>query len=122
MTDNLLSPDRPIEIAGQTYTLCGSLKALKGIQEAMDTEILQFLVLKLSTLSFDRLAKVISIAIEAGAAKSPDLATIETAIVDEIGIMNARSIVGEWLVLATTPKKDREKKALELASLLSQTR
>ena len=65
------------------------------------------------------MARIIAIGIEAGDQTPPALEAIEQAIVDDIGIVNARKIVGQWLLLATTPKSERATAARMLEESLA---
>jgi hypothetical protein len=122
MTDHLVTPEKTIEIAGKTYTLDGGFKALKAIQHATEIEILRFIKHEVASYPFDKLARVIAIGIQHSGQSAPPLESIEQAIVDDIGISEARFIVMEWLIIATSPKAERQKKALELAEMYAKTK
>jgi hypothetical protein len=114
MPDFQITPDQTIEIAGHTYTLDGSFKTLKDIQTATKTEIIKY-INGLWESPFEQMAKVIDIGIRNAQQNPPLLPTIEQAIVEEIGIIQAREKLMTWLGLAVTPKAEREKKAKRLA-------
>ena len=108
MTEHLLSPDRSIEIASTTYKLSGGLPALKAIQEKFERDILLVVADVMQfKLWFTDLAIVIRLGIVAAGETPPELEVIEAAVVEDIGINQTSHLVMEWLVAATSPKKER---------------
>lgn len=114
MTDYLVSPEYTLEIGGKPYTLDGSIGTLKAIQHHFKKDILDVLT-ELAGMRFDEHAEIIRLGIGQAA---PPLEVIEQSIVDDIGITETRWHLQAWLVMAVTPKRDREKKAKEVAELL----
>lgn len=101
----MMSPDRPVTIGGQTYTLDGSFRTLKAIQTVTGKDVLDVLVDAIQGKHrFDDLANLIRLGIEGSGQQAPDIAEIE----QEIGIRQAAELVMEWLMAATSPKRDRE--------------
>lgn len=107
---DLSSPDRRVTIGGKEYTLDGSFRTLKAIQHACgDRDILAVLVDAIQfKLRFEQLADLIRVGVEGGGETPPDIAVIEQAVVEDIGIGDAQALVMEWLMAATSPRKERE--------------
>lgn len=104
-----MTPDRKITIGGQEYTLDGSFRTLKVIQSAFDKDILLVLTDALQfRLRFDDLARLFRIGIEGSGGTPPEIDAIEQAVVEDIGINAAAELAMEWLMAATSPKKERE--------------
>jgi hypothetical protein len=106
----LVSPEMELEIGGNKYVLSPSIECLKKIQHALKMDILD--VIDFDTekrgVKFDDYARIIHIAIDDYGTKPPELAAIEKWIVDDVGITNVRNILQGWLLVVTTPKKERE--------------
>lgn len=111
-----VSPDKTITLAGREYLLSGSFRALKGIQTAFDRDILEIGAECLRMRS-DELAKLIRIAVGEGA---PSEVSIEEAVMTEIGVLETRFLVAEWLNIALAPPEKREKKAELMGKLRGQ--
>lgn len=121
MTGALLEPIRKLSIAGAEYTLDGRLEALKDIQQHFGRDIYDIHP-ALATMRFDELAKVIEIGIRAGGGKPPSLDAISREIVEEIGIDEAKYLLMEWLILAISPRRDREKNLQSQKKLIESVR
>jgi hypothetical protein len=106
----LISPEMELEIAGKKYTLSPSIECLKKIQHAMKMDILD--VIDFDTgkrgIHFNDYARIIHIAIEDFGDVPPKLEYIEQWIVDDVGITKIRNILQGWLLVVTSPKKERE--------------
>lgn len=119
MTDHLIDPSRPVTIAGKAYTLDGSFKTLKAIQAAFEKDVVDVQVEAFRGMRFDDMAKLIHVGIEGSGEKPPAREDIEHEVVEEIGITETRYLLTEWLLVALTPKRDREKKAREVADAIA---
>jgi hypothetical protein len=116
---NALIPDHEVEIAGTTYVLDGSLATLKDVQHLVDEDIYSFIFSKITRCRFELIAKLFAIGIQNAGKKPPELATIEKEIVEEKGINWARGVLLIWLEVASTPKRDREKKKKDLVDAIN---
>lgn len=114
MIDYLVGPEYRLTFCGKEHVLDGGLKTLKAIQHEFKKDVLDVLA-ELRDMSFEQHAKLIHIGITSDA---PSLDVIEQAIIDEIGIVDVRWHLQAWLVISTTPKRDREKKTKEVTELL----
>jgi hypothetical protein len=112
----LVSPDRRVTVAGKEYTLDGSFRTLKAIQHGFGKEIIG-LWGTITAMAFDDLARLIALGIEGSGGKAPAPEVIEQEIVEEIGIDDTRALLVEWLLIAMSPKRDREKKARLMAEV-----
>lgn len=106
MTDNLISPERPITLEGKKHTLHGSVHVLKEIQQEFDKDIYDIAAGGTFQMRFDELAKLFRIGIGEDA---PTTEVVEQEIVEEMGIGEAMFLAHEWLTLAVSPKREREK-------------
>lgn len=105
----MMSPDRTVTIGGKTFTLDGSFRTLKAIQTATGKDIQTVLAEAIyGRLRFDEYAALIRLGIEGGGAAAPEIEAIEHEAVDEIGIRQTGELVAEWLMAATSPKRERE--------------
>ena len=113
----LVSPEMKMEIGGKAYTLSPTTECLKKIQQHFKKDILA-VMLEMPQMSFDAQAKIIEIAIEDFGDVPPALSVIEQWIVDEIGITAIRNIMQGWLVIVTSPKKEREEQIKTVGEFL----
>lgn len=103
----LVTPEMSIKIGEKDYTLSGSMECLKKLQHHFKKDILEVLS-DMPKMRFDEQAKIIEIAIDDFGTKPPAIETIETWIVDEVGIAPIRNVIQGWLLVITSPKKERE--------------
>lgn len=103
----LVSPEMQLEIAGKQYTLSPAMECLKKIQHYTQKDIIALLD-EIPKMSFDKHAKIIEIAIADYGETPPKIEVIEQWIVDEAGITAIRNVLVGWLLLITTPKRERE--------------
>ena len=103
----LVSPEMQLEIGGKAYTLSPTTACLKKIQQEFKKDILA-VMLEMPRMTFDEQAKIIAIAIEDFGDVPPALSVIEEWIVDEVGLTAIRNILQGWLLVITSPKKERE--------------
>jgi hypothetical protein len=122
VTDHLIDPSKPVTVGGKTYTLDGSFKTLKAVQHAFEKDVVDVQVEVYRGMRFDDMARLISVGIAGSGETPPALEAIEQEIVEEIGITETRYLLTEWLVLAMTPKRDREKKARAVAEAIAALR
>ena len=109
----LVSPEMQLEIGDKVYTLSPTVECLKKIQHALKMDIIDAIdavggVSGRFRISFTDYARMIHIAIDDCGDKPPAIEVIEQWIVDDIGITAIRNIMQGWLLIVTTPKRDRE--------------
>lgn len=102
----LITPETVFNIAGKDYTLSPAMECLKKIQHHFKKDIL-VVMQDMPETKFDDCAKVIEIAIADYGTTPPKLEVIEQWIVEEVGIPSIRNLLLAWLLLITTPKRDR---------------
>lgn len=118
MSDALVSPDRDITIGKLSFTLSGSFQTLKALQHAFRMDLLP-LQASILHMRQDEIAGLVAIA-----SGKPELQDeIGQAILDELDVSGAdyRMLKAEllaWLAVAMTPKRDREKKARDMARVI----
>lgn len=126
-TDNLVSPDFELEIAGQKYLLDGSFGTLKAIQQAFNRDIVPFQA-SLLDLRNDELVKLLALLTHfAGPTAKPlDETTIGTWLLDEVGIVKSKADIVlrvqlmAFLRIAMTPKQERQKKRTQMREWIDQ--
>ena len=116
-SEHLLEPVRPVTIGGQVYTLKGTLGALKEIQHAFGKPILDVHAAVLG-LSFDDLARLIALGIKGNGETPPAPEAVEQWVLEDNGIEDTQKLMLEWLLMAVTPKKSREKKMADFRATL----
>lgn len=118
--DNVLEPKIVLTINKKAYTIKGTFKILKVIQQSLDMEITE-LSGKLLTMQFTDMAKLIRVAIYPETAspevneeddeadkKRLSLEAIEEWMVEESGIDDTRCLLFDFLRTAIVPKKKRK--------------
>ncbi len=118
---HLVTPEWTVEFGGKKHILDCSFRTLKAIQHEFKKDILDVLT-DISAMRFDEHAKMIELGINGTGQVAPSLEEIEQGIIDDIGISEVRWELQAWLVMAVTPKRDREKKAKEVAELLAKVK
>lgn len=114
----LISPELTLKIWDKEYTLSPSFECLKKIQHYFKEDIIKVMELMPKT-SFEHQAKMIEIAIDDYGTTPPKIEKIEEWIVDEVGIVNIRNIMEAWLLVITSPKKEREVTQAQVGKFLN---
>lgn len=116
MTDHLVSPDHRLSIGGREFILSGSFATLKAVQHAFGQDIMlvQARVLDMT---------VVETALLLSAATGLSHDDTGQLILDELDVAGVdyqklKAELMAWLAVAMTPRRDREKKALALKSVL----
>lgn len=124
----LVTPDKDIQIGERKFTLVGSFKVLKELQHAFQRDIIPIQA-SVMHMRQDQIAKFIAIANAASSHSltAPTDEEIGQLILDEMDIADNDYIVLKaeimtWLLLAMTPKRDREKKRPELNEIVRKIR
>lgn len=129
--DNVLEPKIVITIKKKSYTMLGTFKVLKVIQQAFDTEIIE-LSGKLLTMQFTDMAKLMRIAIYPDSLsvtaneedaeidqKRLSLESIEEWLVEEGGIDDTRCLLFDFMRTSVVPRKKRKEAHRVAVKLLS---
>ena len=122
MSDNLLQPLRKIKLGERELTLLGDFAALRLLQQTFDKDLIH-LQRAIMYLRQDEIARFITAVLQSNGDKAVTEEEIGGLIVDEVGVGEPayEQLKGElmsFLAVAMTPKKDRLKKAEELAAVL----
>ncbi len=129
--NNILEPKFDITINKKAYTIKGTFKVLKVIQQTLDMEITE-LSGKLLTMPFTDMAKLIRVAIypdmvsqkaneesDETDKKRLSLEAIEEWMVEEGGIDDTRCLLFDFIRTAIVPKKKRKEAHEKAIALLS---
>ena len=125
MSDHLLEPTILLKIAGKEYALDGSFNTLKALQQGFDKDIMDVWA-SVIHMRLDEFTKLVTMLIQCSG-KSADESVIGQWIVDEVDVLGKeyrllKAQVMNFLLLAMTPKIDRQKKRVELAEMIESMR
>lgn len=112
----LITPDKTITIGERSFTLVGSFEVLRDLQHAFAKDIIP-LQASVMHMRQDQIAKLIAIASRSNEQEVGQLILDEMDVADSAYIVLKAEIM-TWLLLAMTPKKDREKKSAEVAKIV----